>query len=959
MKIIFYLSLLIFSFSMIGNAQTITFDKSLLAGTATQVLETDGGGYLLYCASNPQNGSKRITFLKTDQFGFTEWVKYYTGILWQLRINREISKTFDGGYVAIASKKNGLLADVYVMKFDQNLDTMWAKTYGNQDQQEFGHAIIQLPDSSLIFSSRDASYVYLRKTNKNGDLIWNKSTGSTIVSWYQTFLVNIYDGTFLLYTNTINSTSLVKMNADADTIWTRTAAGIKNCSLTNDGFILLSTSTYLQKLDLDGNLLWQKSIANVISSTQSSNGNYVLLKDGNNILETDTSGNILSSTPIEYSGSFITATEDGGFAISGNNNIYNSQYEDNYTWFRKTDNSFNYNAINLKLPADGDRLKIFETYPIIWKTNNADFVNIDYSVDNQVSWNNIIHYYPAASDTFFWTLPEMPSGNLFIRISDSFNPDLYDRSDPPQKAVNYNSFDYIAANEIQMWQRNDGENSHNYISDVNQPPGFLWPGGENATLPSIFIDGLVWGGKVNGEIRVNGNTYRAGLIPGYILPSGLPSDPYETKDKLFRLKKNWQYLPPGPERSKYEFDYLNWPVDLGAPWDDNDGDGVYTLGIDNPRILGEETLFFVANDLDTSRSTFTYGSNPIGLELQATTFGYNSELLKDVVFKKFKIINKSPNEIIDMYLTYWADDDLGNANDDYVGCDTLLNLAYAYNGDNNDEGNYGTPPPAVGHLIVQPPIVQREPTDSARYGDGWKKGFRNIPVNSFVLFINSSEIYQDPYMGLYEGTLQFYNIMQGFLWDGSPIIDPNTNLPTHFCLAGDPVTGTGWYEGNGWPGGEMPGDRRYALTSGPFNMAPNDTQEVAIAFLMKKGTDNINSITELKNYAAQIQHWYDNDFVTDVEESKSIFPLAFSLSQNYPNPFNPSTIISWQSPVGSWQTLKVYDVLGNEVATLVNEERPAGNYEVQFDGSKFASGVYFYQLKAGSFIQTKKMVLIK
>ena len=239
--------------------------------------------------------------------------------------------------------------------------------------------------------------------------------------------------------------------------------------------------------------------------------------------------------------------------------------------------------------------------------------------------------------------------------------------------------------KYKMLMGNDGMNSYNPLT---RNGGFYWPGGEDATIPAIFEDGLVWGGKVNGEIRVNGSTYRQGLEPGYILPSGLPSDPLDIKSKIFKLKKDWQYLPPGTERSKYEFDYLNWPVDLGAPWDDNDGDGVYTFGIDNPKILGEETLFFVANDLDTARSTFTYGSNPIGLEIQATTFGYNSELLKDVVFKKFKIINKSSDEITDMYLTYWTDDDLGNAGDDYVGCDTILNFGYSYNGDNYDQGYY-------------------------------------------------------------------------------------------------------------------------------------------------------------------------------------------------------------------------------------------------------------------------------
>ena len=88
-------------------------------------------------------------------------------------------------------------------------------------------------------------------------------------------------------------------------------------------------------------------------------------------------------------------------------------------------------------------------------------------------------------------------------------------------------------------------------------------------------------------------------------------------------------------------------------------------------------------------------------------------------------------------------------------------------------------------------------------------------------------------------------------------------------------------------------------------------------------------------------------------------PNNFSLSQNYPNPFNPSTKISWQLPISSIVTLKVYDVLGNEVATLVDEYKPAGDYQVNFNSSAFTSGVYFYQLKAGSFIQTRKMILLK
>jgi hypothetical protein len=88
-------------------------------------------------------------------------------------------------------------------------------------------------------------------------------------------------------------------------------------------------------------------------------------------------------------------------------------------------------------------------------------------------------------------------------------------------------------------------------------------------------------------------------------------------------------------------------------------------------------------------------------------------------------------------------------------------------------------------------------------------------------------------------------------------------------------------------------------------------------------------------------------------------PTLYMLNQNYPNPFNPSTTISWQSPVRSWQTIKVFDVLGNEIAALVNQENDAGVHSVQFDASSLPSGIYFYQLRTGKFIQTKQMVLLQ
>lgn len=103
---------------------------------------------------------------------------------------------------------------------------------------------------------------------------------------------------------------------------------------------------------------------------------------------------------------------------------------------------------------------------------------------------------------------------------------------------------------------------------------------------------------------------------------------------------------------------------------------------------------------------------------------------------------------------------------------------------------------------------------------------------------------------------------------------------------------------------------------------------------------------------------YSELTITGVSTTNEI-PFVYSLEQNYPNPFNPSTNIKFQIPNRRFVSLKVYNVLGNEVVTLVNEEKPAGNYEVSFDADQFPSGVYFYTINAGNFSLTKKMLLLK
>jgi len=102
----------------------------------------------------------------------------------------------------------------------------------------------------------------------------------------------------------------------------------------------------------------------------------------------------------------------------------------------------------------------------------------------------------------------------------------------------------------------------------------------------------------------------------------------------------------------------------------------------------------------------------------------------------------------------------------------------------------------------------------------------------------------------------------------------------------------------------------------------------------------------------------NGELVTTVQNQEKL-PSQFQLSQNYPNPFNPITIINYFLPTDEKVVIKIYDILGKEIAELVNEFKTAGKYSVEFNGSSLASGIYFYRIEAGKFTQTKKLVFTK
>jgi len=466
-------------------------------------------------------------------------------------------------------------------------------------------------------------------------------------------------------------------------------------------------------------------------------------------------------------------------------------------------------------------------------------------------------------------------------------------------------------NNISTWIKNDGE------SDINQNgnSGFVYPKGSNKA--AVFQSGFLWGGSVNGNFRVGGSVYRQGLVPGKILPDGTAEDPNNANVRIYRVRPD---VKPGVTEAdvdvssevddegltaeqviaQYIKDWNEWPAADGAPYEDVNGNGTYESTIDIPGFpKADQTIWFVANDLDPAQTDFMYGSLPMGIEMQATIWGYNTTgALGNTMFRKYKIINKSSSPFDSMYVSMWSDPDLGDASDDYVGCDTTLSLGYCYNGKASD-AVYGLTPPAVGFDFFQGPIVPGNPDDEAIFNGEIITGYRNLPMTAFYFFINGDAVYTDPTQGQYTtGTLRWRNLFEGKVsTTGTPFVDPTTGRTTMFTLSGDPTTGQGWVDGIL----HTPGDRRQGQVAGPFTMAAGETQEVVVAELIagdEPGVDRLGAIGLLKFYDLQAQLAYDNFFQ---------IPTAPPAPSVIASPLDQEIIIYWGANPAAVEATENYD----------------------------------------------------
>lgn len=373
---------------------------------------------------------------------------------------------------------------------------------------------------------------------------------------------------------------------------------------------------------------------------------------------------------------------------------------------------------------------------------------------------------------------------------------------------------FIDINNISMPVTNTGSIAWNKITGS---AGLEFPKGSGHT--AVFAAGPWLGASVGGQVRVAISEYSDEFGPGQII-GGLPDNPNLPEYHVYKLNRTYAL---SSDRDAALASYNAGAVPHGAP-------PVSVLGDGSLSILGDQMLWCVFNDADPAYHTNRAGlTAPLGVEIQLTAFAFTQAgPLDHTIFLRYRILNKGSNLLQNFRLGLWADPDLGFAGDDVTACDPARSMGYCYNATNND-GIYGTTPPAVGFDMLRGPIGT---------------GGLPMPMTAFESYLNGTD--PDSYQ-------KTFNALSGLNPSGGQITDPTTGLPTTFMFSGDPTTGTGWID-------PYPADKRLLVASNAADFAPGQVQELTFAIIAGQGPNRIASIQALRCDDDQIQMFFDHGY---------------------------------------------------------------------------------------------------
>lgn len=480
----------------------------------------------------------------------------------------------------------------------------------------------------------------------------------------------------------------------------------------------------------------------------------------------------------------------------------------------------------------------------------------------------------------------------------------------------------------------------------------------------VYEQGLWMLGKIKGETHAGITEWNTHFSPGPII-NGQPAMLYNPLDSarytIYKINKGDNHNNP---------DYNNWPIDLGAPVNYNG----------NPLIKGDQTLWTAFNAADSTTLNYWQWFQPnnnlnlLPIEIQQLAFARsgnkkdNEDIFSNTIFFEYTIINKGNSAIDSAFIGFWTDIDFDYISNNPPAVDTVAQVGYCWALSDTFYTNIPQrAPAAVGFTLIYGPSVPSVGQNSVFNGRSLSD-HKNLPLTAFHGIEDDQTLYQP--FNMAESIDGAWNMANGLQSDGLPNIDPSNGKVTKFQLSGDPITNQGWVYPKNFTGGGA----GFVMFTGPFNLAPNDTQWIMIALIPAEGNDRFESIKIMREKAMLLRslpydtlaygitsykiNYVDTTNLPDIVESE-IVPDQLSLSQNFPNPFNPETTIIFGLPQQEHVSLKVFDILGREVRTILDEIKDAGTYRIRFNSFGLASGIYIYRISSNNNSQVKKMIILR
>ncbi|MCE1188789.1 MAG: T9SS type A sorting domain-containing protein [Ignavibacteria bacterium] len=693
---------------------------------------------------------------------------------------------------------------------------------------------------------------------------------------------------------------------------------------------------------------------------------------------------ILSPDTLCVRDSFIYAG-NGEISVHFQEQLLNASWQLNYKEvFSQVDNP---KALFMFSPVQNGVYT--KTIPINWIFAGEQKLRLKFSTDNGTSWMSFAEVFSDSvnSSSVFSTTQSIRSITCKLRIQGIIDSTVF--------IDNLGNFSFNSASLDTSGNRTAIIQSGSFCLPIDNS-GILaeidmGSGAKGATyngVPVLFSAGFFLSGTANGKIWANG-MMGASLVMDYISGSGGFTDNLP----LYQLNSYFE---------DFHSSWLTWKkaVTFGAHFYDGDNDNIYSpidknhngvwdLNEDKPDILGNTTTWCIFNDCVPAASRRFKDISPIGIDIRQTVFAYQPNLdAANIIFVKYSLTNTgtTANTLDSVYFSIACDPDLGSYSDDLVGCDTLLQTGFCYN--NGPDALFGSCPPSFAATFLQGPVsyipgvtfIDKNNNGIYDTGDialdtaferngptlGTKKypGARNLPMSSFTEYMQNHPTHGDPSTAEELRNYQLGGLTKmgtpisacTFLYGNGNTLQNCSQINPKYMYSGDPVTGTGWLNNN-------PIDQRMLLNCGPFQLVKNQPVDILTAYCVGQSNYSaLYSVNEVKKKVQYARKLFLANFPKEplgIHEKNNGLARIFSLEQNYPNPFNPSTKIVYSIPSSANTTLKIYDIMGREIKTLVNEYQSAGIHELQFNASSLSSGVYFYKLQSGTYSTTKKMLFIK